>query len=111
MPSKSTPFTPSSILFRPRKRRTDVGRQGQMKKGHYLFAYLSPVVCRLSSELVESPGTAPGSEWFITTAIYRHSRLAPALKNISANGCRKKTGAERIIAGWPEKSLWAKALR
>src|SRR5208283_4191553 len=27
MPSKSTPFTPSSILFRPRKRRTEVGDQ------------------------------------------------------------------------------------
>src|SRR5215468_5429405 len=27
---------------------------------------------------VEAPGTAPGSERFITTAIYRHSRLAPA---------------------------------
>jgi hypothetical protein len=40
-----------------------------------------------TSELVESPGTAPGSERFITTAIYRHSRLAPAPKNISANGC------------------------
>ena len=24
--------------------------------------------------VVEAPGTAPGSEWFITTAIYRHSR-------------------------------------
>src|SRR4051812_37454940 len=29
-------------------------------------------------ELVESPGTAPGSERFITTPVYRHSRLAPA---------------------------------
>jgi hypothetical protein len=36
--------------------------------------------------LVESPGTAPGSERFITTAIYRHSRLAPATLNISAKG-------------------------
>src|SRR5215467_5112406 len=27
---------------------------------------------------VEAPGTAPGSERFIATAIYRHSRLAPA---------------------------------
>src|SRR3974390_2716194 len=27
MPSKSTPFTPSSILFRPRDQRTDDGRQ------------------------------------------------------------------------------------
>jgi hypothetical protein len=29
--------------------------------------------------LVEAPGTAPGSEWFITKAVYRHIRLAPAL--------------------------------
>src|SRR5262249_19400013 len=41
---------------------------------------------------VEAPGTAPGSERFITTAIYRHSRLAPAPRNIGVNGCRKKTG-------------------
>src|SRR5262245_44114530 len=31
---------------------------------------------------VEAPGTAPGSDRFITTAIYRHSRLAPAPSNI-----------------------------
>src|ERR1700730_12289269 len=42
-------------------------------------------------ELVESPGTAPGSERFITTPVYRHSWLAPALRNIGANGCRKKS--------------------
>src|SRR5580700_10338916 len=41
---------------------------------------------------VEAPGTAPGSERFITTAIYRHIRLAPAPGNIGANGCRKKSG-------------------
>jgi hypothetical protein len=28
--------------------------------------------------MVEAPGTAPGSEWFITKAVYRHIRLAPA---------------------------------
>src|ERR1700726_4158587 len=33
---------------------------------------------------VEAPGTAPGSERFITTAIYRHIRLAPAPPNIGA---------------------------
>src|SRR3974390_3199484 len=31
---------------------------------------------RLGWARVEAPGTAPGSERFITTAIYRHSRLA-----------------------------------
>src|ERR1700727_2116199 len=34
---------------------------------------------------VEAPGTAPGSEWFITTAIYFHSRQAGPL-NIGGNG-------------------------
>jgi len=29
--------------------------------------------------LVEAPGTAPGSDRFITTAIYRHSRQAGPL--------------------------------
>jgi len=43
MPSKSTPFTPSSILFRPR--------------------------------MVEAPGTAPGSERFITTPFIAISGL------------------------------------
>ncbi len=49
MPSKSPPFTPSSILFRPRLK----------------------VAC---GPEVEAPGTAPGSDGFITTAVYRHSR-------------------------------------
>ena len=53
---------------------------------------------------MESPGTAPGSEWFITTAIYRHSRLAPVLKNISAKGCRKKTAARSIAASLAGKT-------
>ena len=41
--------------------------------------------------MVEAPGTAPGSEWFITTAIYRHSRQAGS-PNIGANGLRRKGG-------------------
>src|SRR5215475_5829238 len=41
---------------------------------------------------VEAPGTAPGSDGFITTAIYRHSRIAPAQRNISAEGYRRKSG-------------------
>src|SRR3954451_24533442 len=53
MPSKSPSFTPSSILFRPRQNPGD-------------WAW------------VEAPGTAPGSERFIATAVYRHIRLAPA---------------------------------
>jgi len=41
---------------------------------------------------VEAPGTAPGSDRFITTAIYRHSRQAGSL-NISGPPQREKAGA------------------
>jgi hypothetical protein len=83
IPSKSPPFTPSSILFRPRNggRTTEDREQKEPDRSH-----LSSVFCRLSSEMVEAPGTAPGSDGFIATAIYRHSRLAPALPNIGAKG-------------------------
>jgi len=45
--------------------------------------------------MVEAPGTAPGSEWFITTAVYRHSRLAPATLNIGLQGGEKKIDAAK----------------
>src|SRR5262249_20921195 len=70
MPSKSAPFTPSSILFRPRL------RDQSSEVGYRLTSDHSPL-------MVEAPGTAPGSDRFITTAVYRHSRLAPAPLNIS----------------------------
>jgi hypothetical protein len=35
--------------------------------------------------MVEAPGTAPGSDRFITMTVYRHSRL-PGTTNISAIG-------------------------
>jgi hypothetical protein len=41
--------------------------------------------------MVEAPGTAPGSEWFIPTAIYRHSRQAGAT-NIGGEEQRRKSG-------------------
>ena len=46
-------------------------------------SYFAPV-------MVEAPGTAPGSEWFITTAVYRHSRQA-SVHNIGPNGPRRKS--------------------
>jgi len=49
---------------------------------------------------VEAPGTAPGSEWFIATAIYFHSRRTGAL-NI---------GGKSLERQWPPAVLsWAKA--
>ena len=68
MPSESSPFTPSSILFRPRRR----PRSRLVKRA-----------------LVEAPGTAPGSEGFITMTVYRHIRIAPARGNI---GIREAQG-------------------
>ena len=55
MPNENTVFTPSSILFRPHQQTALNSRRGLM---------------------VEAPGTAPGSEWFIAQAIYRHSQQA-----------------------------------
>jgi len=53
MPSKKSIFTPLSILFRPHQK---------------------PVFC--GRFLVEAPGTAPGSNGFISPLIYRHIRQA-----------------------------------
>src|ERR671936_2834711 len=78
MPSKSAPFTPSSILFRPRL------RDQSSEVGYRLTSDHSPL-------MVEAPGTAPGSDRFITTAVYRHSRLAPAPLNISPEPQSKKS--------------------
>jgi len=65
MPNKKSLFTPSSILFRPHHHPADV-----------------PVsACRRI--MVEAPGTAPGSEWFIATLVYCHSCLS-SIPNI---GC------------------------
>ena len=36
--------------------------------------------------MVEAPGTAPGSDGFITLAVYHHSRVAPAEENIGVRG-------------------------
>jgi len=58
MPSKSSIFTPLSILFRPHQK----------------------PVCKdfvIDRFLVEAPGTAPGSNRFITSTVYRHIRSKP----------------------------------
>jgi hypothetical protein len=112
MPSKSAPFTPSSILFRPRNQVIPVSRlslfagslfpgpktrekpaiSDRNRSARTTFAGFSPMTddWPLPWKLVEAPGTAPGSEWFIPTAIYRHSRQAGAL-NIGGNGRRRKS--------------------
>src|SRR5258708_967615 len=56
--------------------------------------YFAPAETRLATRLcikrferawVEAPGTAPGSEWFIATAIYFHSRRT-GTPNIGGKG-------------------------
>ena len=43
-------------------------------------SYFAPAEARLVRRAwVEAPGTAPGSEWFIATAIYFHSRRTGTL--------------------------------
>src|SRR6202011_1862397 len=82
MPSKSSPFTPSSILFRPRIQRTETRCRITDKP-----------FCSLTSDvrpLVEAPGTAPGSAGFITMAVYRHSRIAPTEANIGTSFADEK---------------------
>jgi hypothetical protein len=69
IPGKNTPFTPSSILFRPAETR---------RNGFKLRV------------LVEAPGTAPGSEWFIATAIYFHSRRT-GTPNIGRKGRERQS--------------------
>ena len=63
MPGKSTPFTPSSILFRPRQ--------------NPLWPIDDALGARQNERaLVEAPGTAPESDELITTTIYHHSRTS-----------------------------------
>jgi len=62
---------------------------------HVLYALVDPV----SAPLVEPPGTAPGSDRFITTPVYRHSRpLRDGTPNIGGEGLRRKGGFVRLSA-------------
>ena len=63
MPGKKTVFTPSSILFRPQRpcRATFMTLTGE--------------------NLVEAPGTAPGSEWLIPQSVYHHSRAGEPVQH------------------------------
>jgi len=56
---------------------------------------------------VEAPGAAPGSEWFIATAIYFHSRQAGAL-NIGGKS-REKQSPQRPFRLRTTPSGWNKA--
>lgn len=83
MPSKKTIFTPSSILFRPQ---------------HNPAASVAVEIRRFRRIVVEAPGTAPGSEWFISPLIYRHIRL----RGTPYIGC--PVASEKGASGPPAKS-------
>src|SRR5215467_566622 len=57
-------------------------------------SYFAPAKARFRvarwRALVEAPGTAPGSEWFIATTVYFHSRQA-GTPNIGGKG-RERQG-------------------
>ncbi len=87
--AKAGPFRRSSILFRP---------QWPAKTG----------------ELVESPGTAPGSEPFIMGAFIAIVRVAPDMSNIGPQiGLRKggRRGGERKAAVRSKHQGFAQGLR
>ncbi len=44
----------------------------------------------MERDLVEAPGTAPGSEWFITTCVYCHSWLAPTDRIYACRNGKKR---------------------
>src|SRR5262245_48964309 len=72
--AKARPLRPRRSYFAPVSQGTVIGSRSSRRLS------TTPDHC----SLVEAPGTAPGSDRFITTAIYRHSRLAPAPGNIGA---------------------------
>src|ERR1700744_1176836 len=68
--------------------------------------------------LVEAPGTAPGSEWFIATAIYFHSRrtgtpnIGPKWLKRQCCFCSRKvreTAPEHTELGWPRLASRSKS--
>ena len=87
-------------------------RRNHLGQKHVLYALVDPVsappvqrpspafredrphrdgVCDARAAPVEPPGTAPGSDRFITTPVYRHSRpLRDGTLNIGGQGLRRK---------------------
>src|SRR5262249_12286064 len=55
-------------------------------------SYFAPPANFPPPALVGAPGTAPRAHGFIATAAFRHSRGTPALRNISTEGYRRKSG-------------------
>ena len=65
-------------------------RRNHTEKKRALYALVDPIspppkAASRRRVLVEAPGTAPGSEWFIATVIYFHSRRTGTL-NIGCKG-------------------------
>lgn len=66
-------------------------------------SYFAPAKARFGMTrwwaLVEAPGTAPGSEWFIATTVYFHSRRTGS-PNIGRKGFEKQ-GVLNVPAQFP----------
>jgi len=91
-------------------------RRSHLGQKHVLYALVDPVSApsathqslqvpwsslgfRPNELMVEPPGTAPGSDRFITTPVYRHSRpLRDGTLNIGGEGLRRKGGFVRLSA-------------
>src|ERR1700761_7099021 len=82
-------------------------------------SYFAPAETRARPRaLVEAPGTAPGSEWFIATAIYFHSRrtgtpnIGPKWLKRQCCFCSRKvreTASEHTELGWPRLASRSKS--
>ena len=78
-------------------------RRNHLGQKHVFYALVDPI----SAPLVEPPGTAPGSERFITTPVYHHSRpLRDGRVNIGGNGSRKKSGKPKTLRRDPIRPFW-----
>jgi mRNA interferase RelE/StbE len=90
-------------------------RRSHLGQKHVLYALVDPVSAPSATHqslqvhgsrrdcpselMVEPPGTAPGSDRFITTPVYRHSRpLRDGTPNIGGEGLRRKGGFVRLSA-------------
>ena len=108
---------PSGLDFRYPDRLRGEGDRSIVVVGNYSFGPITAEPCRAKAQplrprrscfapsishrlrwfMVEAPGTAPGSDGFITLPVYRHSRIAPAGWNIGTSGMGEKVPAPNVL--------------
>ena len=83
---------------------TVVQCRAKVRSLHPRRSYFAPIKNRPEIQdwarrfMVEAPGTAPGSEWLITSAVYRHSRHEAGTGNIGGRGGDVKRDGSRQSA-------------